>query len=895
MSNTNNLRNRNNSNKKYIKFFFAYTVIFAAAVIAVLGYFLLTGKTFITNGDGWKQHFKAFVYLGQYCREVIRTLLSEHSLVLPQWNFSIGFGGDIVTTLHYYCIGDPLDLISIITPVRYSIYSYTALMIFRFYLCGLFFCIYCFYMDKNRSVQSVIAGALIYSFTMYSLFFAFVHPFFMNPMIYLPLLLLGVEKIFNKQRPYLLVIMVFISAISNFYFFYMLVFVTVIYVFFRLFFIYKKGEFKQAAGSVFKIGVSSVIGLLMSCAILVPVITAFLSDNRTGEAVEVNLFYPAVYYKNFLSCFITASTQMGSMTGLGLSSISILCIFLLFIKRKKNKQLKLLFIFSTAALMLPVTGYLLNGFSYIANRWIWAYAMLVAYIATSVWDDIKTLSIKEIAVMFLCLTVYAVIAFVCIKEVDINLILSIGIAFSGIVIMIITANVKAKSFVQSSLILLIILSLSVNSYFNCHGVNVETQEYFGFEEVTDKLTDNAATRVKENVEDDSFYRYSGSNLTINSDLVNKTRSTSFYWSLQNSNIARFMEEMNMPYRYLYSYANLDNRAFLNELACVKYYTSYNAYNKPYGFEKTAGGLYENSDALPIGYTYSNYITREEYDQLNALEKQQAIMQCILLEEENDAYEKAQPVFTEQSVDYRLECDENTSYENGKLEVKKKNAAITLYFDGLEKSETYVNFEMNKYDSEKVKAGKIDLTVNSETPSGECAENTYTFNTQYSIRHDNRNQWLFNTGYSDEAKKSVTVKFSAVGVYDIPNIAVICQPMNNFDAQTKKLCEDVLENVIVKNDVIKGEIELDSDKLLCLSVPYSEGWTAYVDGEEVQTLCANTMYTALELKAGSHDIKLVYNTPYLKAGIAVSLAGLLTFAGYIGITEIKKKREKVNAG
>ncbi len=66
-----------------------------------------------TDGNNTSQ---LFVYFGQYGRTVLRTLLTEHQLVLPQWNFSLGYGGDILTTLHYYVIGDPLDLLSIACP-----------------------------------------------------------------------------------------------------------------------------------------------------------------------------------------------------------------------------------------------------------------------------------------------------------------------------------------------------------------------------------------------------------------------------------------------------------------------------------------------------------------------------------------------------------------------------------------------------------------------------------------------------------------------------------------------------------------------------------------------------------------------------------------------------------
>ncbi len=48
-------------------------------------------------------------------------------------------------------------------------------------------------------------------------------------MIYLPLLLLGVERILQERRPTLLMVTVWMAALTNFYFFYMLAILTAIY------------------------------------------------------------------------------------------------------------------------------------------------------------------------------------------------------------------------------------------------------------------------------------------------------------------------------------------------------------------------------------------------------------------------------------------------------------------------------------------------------------------------------------------------------------------------------------------------------------------------------------------------------------------------------------------
>ncbi len=76
------------------QFFWCYTLGFLLCAAGCYCWFLIKGKTLIVDSDGWRQHFAAFVYLGQYGREVARTLLTTHKLVLPQLDFSIGLGSD---------------------------------------------------------------------------------------------------------------------------------------------------------------------------------------------------------------------------------------------------------------------------------------------------------------------------------------------------------------------------------------------------------------------------------------------------------------------------------------------------------------------------------------------------------------------------------------------------------------------------------------------------------------------------------------------------------------------------------------------------------------------------------------------------------------------------------
>ena len=74
--------------------------------------------------------------------------------------------------------------------------------------------------------------------------------------------------------------------------------------------------------------------------------------------------------------------------------------------------------------------------------------------------------------------------------------------------------------------------------------------------------------------------------------------------------------------------------------------------------------------------------------------------------------------------------------------------------------------------------------------------------------------------------------------------------------------------------ITGTINVDKEKLLVLTIPYSKGWTAYVDGKEYETEKVNYMYTGIFLEEGEHEIRLSYCTPGIKAGAVVSLIGVL---------------------
>ena len=159
---------------------------------------------------------------------------------------------------------------------------------------------------------------------------------------------------------------------------------------------------------------------------------------------------------------------------------------------------------------------------------------------------------------------------------------------------------------------------------------------------------------------------------------------------------------------------------------------------------------------------------------------------------------------------------------------------------------------------------------------------------YSGKHN----FLCNTGYGKKAKTSMTLTFEKTGVYTFDDLRIVCQPMDKLAEQTEKLKEDILTDISVDTNRITGKISLSEPKALVLSLPYSKGFRAYVDGKETDLILANTMYMGLMLDAGEHEIQLVYCTPFLIPGLCLTLAGALCYICLVFFRRNKKKVQKL---
>ena len=108
-------------------------------------------------------------------------------------------------------------------------------------------------------------------------------------------------------------------------------------------------------------------------------------------------------------------------------------------------------------------------------------------------------------------------------------------------------------------------------------------------------------------------------------------------------------------------------------------------------------------------------------------------------------------------------------------------------------------------------------------------------------------------------------------------------LNNFKNQ------ELAEFKVVRNDShLIGKINASQNGTLFLSVPFEEGWKIYVDGNRADKLKANYGFTAIDISAGQHDIKLDFIPPLLKEGTLVSIFSLLVLVILVTYKKFRKE-------
>ena len=82
--------------------------------------------------------------------------------------------------------------------------------------------------------------------------------------------------------------------------------------------------------------------------------------------------------------------------------------------------------------------------------------------------------------------------------------------------------------------------------------------------------------------------------------------------------------------------------------------------------------------------------------------------------------------------------------------------------------------------------------------------------------------------------------------------------------------------------------MEKEKLLCLTIPYADGWKAFIDGRGTESYRVNEHDQGIVVPEGEHAIEFRYHKPFRKAGAMLSLLALAGL-GFLIAVDVRKKR------
>lgn len=805
-----------------------------------------------------------------------------HGDASPWYSFSRAIGGDMIGVMAYYLIS-PFNVLFYFFDAS-NIYAGIALvLLLKIGTAG--WAMNTYFLHKRCD-----AHTLIFS-TAYALS-GYVAGYFFNIMwldgvILLPLMILGIECIVDEGRGWLYIITVALGVITNFYIGYMLCIFSVLY--FAAYFLLIS-EKKIKVRTIVLYGVSSLLGGMLSACVALPTVYSMQGGKSTIDLQVLRNFTKLYGWSSLVpKAFAGTIHDLQITTGQPLIYCGVFTVILVLayfgIKNVSWKK-KLAYLLLLLFMLVSMNYYNLcsawqafnmpNGSPY---RFTFLYIFLLLLIAEETYarfaEILKQQDYAESKrkwkwdhkIFFAAGAVVLLVLIWCSDGfLSANrgwlLALNASMILSYILVVIFG---KRPGVCRSILLVLMSIELCVNAgslyHYSSQYQGTKVSEFQNYVESVNSLTDGLK-------EEDGLLRTvlaGDAYRTVNDSMLFNLYGLDSYTSVERDSTQAIAFQLgyytNMVFGIHYKEGGTQAA---ESLLGVKYMVTSKEPESGYELLKKNGelGLYENKNALPIAVMVDETImavTNEEYD---TFAYQNAIYSSLS--------ESVDDVFVRQRMEVAelTNCVQNPD-GSFRLEDTEEEGWVKYRLAVAEEGNYYLQ----------------DITADS-------LETIVVVNDNWTNMTEQENV-VKRMGYlRPEDEVFLWCQMKGEGNHSLDNVLIYREDADALHTYAVHAQEQKIEIKQEREDrlTILCDNTENVRKYLLLTIPYDEGWTVTADHTEVLPYIAMENCMLIGLEPGEHMIELKFTPRGLYEGVAVTgvTAALLAF-GFI-IIRIRRQRE-----
>lgn len=370
-------------------YFLAFLIPFAALMFSAIAREIAPfGENTLMAIDAWGQYFP---------------MLREMKRAFRSFDFSYSFTGALgfdLTAQSAYYTNSPLWYLLFLLPGELTPSQVDIMVFIRFALASVTFTYYLTSHTGKKNWQIIVFG-LGYAFSGYT--FAFINQFmWMDAVILLPLILLGIERLYKGEGGYILyTASLFLTIYSNFYIAYAVCIFAVLW-FFMLTFTERK-SFKAWFFAAVRFGVCSLLAGILNLPVLIPLLTAISKTlaSQKGFGNELKFYHPWRELLVMLLPYGKSSLAYGAPNLYFGFIPCVISVFALFSKKyslKKKLAFVFLIIFMLVSFNFNLFDFIWHGFHFpnqLPGRQSFIFCFLGAAAAYYGFSAIKDSGIKK--------------------------------------------------------------------------------------------------------------------------------------------------------------------------------------------------------------------------------------------------------------------------------------------------------------------------------------------------------------------------------------------------------------------------------------------------------------------------------------------------------------------